>query len=231
MSTRDSGPAISVTSNGPYVVSGAIPLSIETIGLNEKGESWEYLPGRAFEVRPVYALCRCGESANKPFCDGAHGAISFDGTETASRAPFDERAERAPGQTMDLADVPDLCAFARFCDGSGSIWNLVGETDSEPVRELVKHEGTHCPSGRLVVSETSTGATIEPPYEPAIVLLEDPQKECGGPIAVRGGIRITSSDGSEYEVRNRMTLCRCGKSANKPFCDGTHADVGFVDGL
>ena len=101
----------------------------------------------------------------------------------------------------------------------------------EPVRELVKHQETHCPSGRLVVSENATGAAIEPAYDPAIVLLEDPQKECSGPIAVRGGIRLTSSQCTAYETRNRMTLCRCGKSANKPFCDGTHADVAFEDGL
>jgi CDGSH-type Zn-finger protein len=231
VSTQDSAASISVTPNGPYIVTGTVPLSVETIGVNEKGESWEYLPGRTFEVRRVYALCRCGESANKPFCDGTHGTIAFDGTETASFEPFAEHAERVPGPSMELAEAPELCAFARFCDGSGSIWKLIGETDSEPVRELVKHQETHCPSGRLVVSENATGAAIEPAYDPAIVLLEDPQKECSGPIAVRGGIRLTSSQGTAYETRNRMTLCRCGKSANKPFCDGTHADVAFEDGL
>ena len=45
----------------------------------------------------------------------------------------------------------------------------------------------------------------------------------GGPIWVRGGIPVASADGKTYEVRNRLTLCRCGRSANKPFCDGSHA--------
>jgi CDGSH-type Zn-finger protein len=44
---------------------------------------------------------------------------------------------------------------------------------------------------------------------------------------VRGGIAVVSADGEQYEVRNRMTLCRCGASSNKPFCDGTHASIKF----
>lgn len=50
-----------------------------------------------------------------------------------------------------------------------------------------------------------------------------------GPLWVRGGIPVESSDGATYEVRNRVTLCRCGRSSNKPFCDGTHKGVGFRD--
>jgi CDGSH-type Zn-finger protein len=59
------------------------------------------------------------------------------------------------------------------------------------------------------------------------VLLEDPQKNASGPIWARDGITIASSDGFTYETGNRVTLCRCGQSENKPFCDGTHAHVGF----
>lgn len=44
-----------------------------------------------------------------------------------------------------------------------------------------------------------------------------------GPIWVRGGIRVESADGNNYEIRNRVALCRCGKSSNKPFCNGAHA--------
>ena len=40
---------------------------------------------------------------------------------------------------------------------------------------------------------------------------------------------VTVADGERYEVRNRVTLCRCGASANKPFCDGAHGDAGFSD--
>jgi len=41
---------------------------------------------------------------------------------------------------------------------------------------------------------------------------------------------VEASDGTTYEVRDRVTLCRCGHSSNKPFCDGTHKVVGFRDG-
>ena len=64
----------------------------------------------------------------------------------------------------------------------------------------------------------------------SISLVEDPQNKVSGPIALRGGILVESSDGTTYEVRNRQTLCRCGKSQNKPFCDGSHIDEGFNDG-
>jgi CDGSH-type Zn-finger protein len=50
-----------------------------------------------------------------------------------------------------------------------------------------------------------------------------------GPLWVRGGVSVEAADGFEYEVRNRVTLCRCGQSNNKPFCDGSHWDVGFKD--
>jgi CDGSH-type Zn-finger protein len=51
-----------------------------------------------------------------------------------------------------------------------------------------------------------------------------------GPLLVRGGIPVESEDGRPYEVRNRVTLCRCGHSRNKPFCDGTHDQIGFREG-
>ena len=52
-----------------------------------------------------------------------------------------------------------------------------------------------------------------------------------GPYWVRGGIPIESADGSTYEVRARMALCRCGHSRNKPFCDGSHVAARFKDPL
>jgi len=75
-----------------------------------------------------------------------------------------------------------------------------------------------------------TGKPIEPELTPAVSLLEDPQVGMSGPLWVKGGIPIESADGRMYEVRNRVTLCRCGKSAKKPFCDGNHLNVRFNDG-
>ena len=76
-------------------------------------------------------------------------------------------------------------------------------------------------SGRLLVWDKD-GNPIEPELEPSIELVEDPSKGVSGPLWVRGGIPIESADGTTYEIRNRITLCRCGKSENKPFCDGIH---------
>ena len=42
------------------------------------------------------------------------------------------------------------------------------------------------------------------------------------PCGCAGGIELTGADGKPYEIRNRMTLCRCGRSENKPFCNGAH---------
>jgi Iron-binding zinc finger CDGSH type len=130
---------------------------------------------------------------------------------------------------MALADAESLCAFARFCDPAGQVWGLVGRTDDAEARRLFVHEAGHCPSGRVVAIDRKTGEAIEPTFEPSIGVIEDTAKSISGPLWVRGGIPITSADGAQYEVRNRVTLCRCGASQNKPFCDGTHASIGFSD--
>ena len=62
-------------------------------------------------------------------------------------------------------------------------------------------------------------------------MVEDPALGCSGPLWVRGGVRIESENGAPYEARNRVTLCRCGESVNKPFCNGSHASMRFRDGL
>jgi len=214
---------IAVTKNGPYLVTGTLPLSEQWIVTNEEGESIDYREGKKYPAQAQYALCRCGHSANKPFCDGSHQKVNFDGTETASNEPYLGQAERIDGPTMSLTDVEGLCAFARFCDPKGRIWNLVKQTDNEETRQIVEYEAAHCPAGRLVVWERSTGKAIEPKFTPSLGLIEDTEKQVSGPVWVRGGIPVVSADGKTYEIRNRVTLCRCGKSNNKPFCDGNHA--------
>ncbi|HXR89437.1 MAG TPA: CDGSH iron-sulfur domain-containing protein, partial [Steroidobacteraceae bacterium] len=84
-------------------------------------------------------------------------------------------------------------------------------------------------AGRLVAWDKNTGAPVEPVLPVSIGVVEDPDQQCSGPLWLRGGIEVVSSDGFAYEVRNRVTLCRCGESKNKPFCDGTHIEIGFRD--
>jgi hypothetical protein len=109
------------------------------------------------------------------------------------------------------------------------VWNLVSQTDNPAAAKHFVREAGDCPSGRLVAWDNASGKAIEPAYEPSIGLIEDPAKGCSGPVWLRGGVQVIAADGFRYEVRNRVTLCRCGASRNKPFCDGTHAAINFHD--
>jgi CDGSH-type Zn-finger protein len=219
---------VTVTKNGPYLVNGGVPIGEQHIVTNPEGESLEWRAGHTYPTEEKCALCRCGHSHNKPFCDGTHSKIGFDGTETASREPFREQANRSEGPGLTLLDAEKLCSFARFCDTHGQIWNLIDRTDEPEIREVVRHQAGSCPSGRLVVLEAATGKPLEPHLPPSIGLVVDAAKGVLGPLWVRGGIPVTAADGTTYEVRNRVALCRCGASSNKPFCDGSHASIGFT---
>lgn len=228
---KSKGATVRITKDGPYLVSGNLPLAKQTIGTSASGESVSWEQGEEFPAQEKYSLCRCGRSANKPFCDGTHTKVGFDGTETASRRPYLDQAKVMRGPRMSLTDVESLCAFARFCDPHGQVWNLVDRTDNAVARKYFVKEAGDCPAGRLVAWDNETGNAIEPSFEPSIGLVEDPANACSGPLWLRGGVQVVGADGFAYEVRNRMTLCRCGESQNKPFCDGTHASMKFDDGL
>ena len=222
---------ILISKDGPCIVSGDIPLVVEIITNNKDGYSWDWKQGKKFETKSEYYLCRCGKSANKPFCDGTHKRIRFNGKETASKIPYAKQAQNMDGPALILHDAENLCVFARFCDPEGKIWSLIENTDDPKTRELVIREAMHCPSGRLTLHDKKTGKEIEDKLSPSIGVIEDPPLKCSGPLWVRGGITIESHDGTRYEIRNRVTLCRCGASQNKPFCDGSHASIKFNDGL
>jgi hypothetical protein len=146
--------------------------------------------------------------------------------------PVTEQAQVLEGPSMQLADAEVLCAFARFCDPNGQVWNEVKDTNDPKVRVQFLQQVGNCPSGRLIAVDKHDGESIEPKLPHSIGLVEDPAQKCSGPLWVRGGIALVGADGQAYEVRNRMTLCRCGKSENQPFCNGAHAaDPKFRDGL
>jgi len=215
-------PQVKITKNGPYIISGRIPLTDQIIIVNEDGIPVEWRTGKKYPTQEKCGLCRCGNSKNKPYCDGTHIKIDFDGTETANTRPYIELAKVMDGPELKLTDLEDLCASARFCHRAGEIWTLIPKSNQPEARKIAIEEACNCPSGRLVVWDKKTNKPIEPNFEKAIGLIEDPQLACSGPIWVQGGIQITSTDGLPYEVRNRVTLCRCGKSTIKPFCDSSH---------
>ncbi len=212
---------IKVTVNGPYIVSGGVPLAAQRIVLDANGECLEWKDTRRYPEKRIYSLCRCGKSKKLPFCDGTHLETHFDGTETAGHKAYLDLCKLYTGPALDLEDAEALCAHAEFCDRAGGIWKLIERSNDPEARRIAIEEGCNCPSGRLVVLDKE-GKAIEPALEPSIGVVESPAGELLGPLWVRGGIPILSAKGEMYEVRNRVTLCGCGKSANKPFCDSSH---------
>ncbi|OOZ17975.1 hypothetical protein BOW28_03760 [Solemya velum gill symbiont] len=223
---------IKILPDGPYAIQGEIPLTRKSIMRSEGGESLAWSMDGDVETMPDYALCRCGASRNKPFCDGSHATIEFDGSETADRKSYSESQKEYPGKGILMKDVRSLCFHAGFCSNRATnAWELSRKTDDIQARTELIAMVEHCPSGALTYAldnarkhhETGEAAwqSIEPALSRSIALMPN------GPIWVTGGIKIIRSDNTPLEIRNRVALCRCGHSKNKPFCDGTHAEVGF----
>jgi len=229
---------IKILPNGPYAVKGDIPLVRKTLVRSEAGEALAWRLDGELETRPNYVLCRCGASSRKPFCDGSHAAIPFDGKETADSAPSGDRQKTYPGDGLTLKDDRSLCIHAGFCHSRVTdAWRLTKDTADIQVRIQVIGMIEHCPSGALsyVLAESAVSEQSEQPSSgvPVVETLEPHLAQAiavipNGPLWVTGGVPIVRSDGIPLEVRNRVTLCRCGHSKNKPYCDGTHAEIGFV---
>jgi CDGSH-type Zn-finger protein len=224
MVAKNSKMKIKICADGPYTVYGGVPLMEQILVPDAEGLSTQWHKGKEYPVQEEYDLCRCGNSKNKPFCDLSHSENFFDGVETASREPFASQSEpKTVGPELELTDVVSLCALARFCDRAGGVWDNTRASNDPEAKKIALQEVGDCPAGRLVLHDKG-GNLIEPEFDPSIGLVLDPVVAELGPLWVRGGIPIESADGTIYEVRNRVTLCRCGKSTNKPFCDGRHTD-------
>ncbi|MBI0582869.1 MAG: CDGSH iron-sulfur domain-containing protein [Methanomassiliicoccus sp.] len=221
---------IKVTKDGPYIVTGNVPLIKEAAIRGKDGVPYEWRKLHEYEERGTYSLCRCGRSGDAPYCDGTHTKIGFDGTETADMKLYKERSKLIEGPTVDLVDTTDLCVGAQFCHRAGGVWKLVAHSDEGNKRDLAIEISGNCPAGRLETCEKGSGEKVEPPFEMSISVTEDPGRKASGPLWVKGGIPIESAEGIMYEPRNRVTLCRCGRSFKMPYCDGTHLRTGFKDG-
>ena len=201
-------PAIECKPNGPYLVRGLEDL-----------RDWR---GNRMETKPVMALCRCGGSANKPFCDGTHQKNGFSGAKLPDRGV--DKRESYPATRITIHDNRSICAHAGYCtDGLKSVFKYKQEPWIDPAGDTVDAiiETIHrCPSGAL--SYTLDGVAGEyPPRKPAITATKD------GPYAVTGGARLLEQERAQGASTEHYTLCRCGGSRNKPFCDGTHWSIGF----
>ncbi len=221
---------IVVMENGPYRVQGDIPVYKETLMKDENGYRWIDRE-RIKTPSGGSVLCRCGKTKRAPFCDGNHKS-GFNGR---IRAPFDTAEERAivfEGPGVHMRDDIDLCSWSRFCHtAEGKVWDILEQTDQAEIRDAVIQGCQECPSGRLTAIDPESGEELEPELEQEIAVTQDPEKGVSGPLVVRGGIPVEAPDGTRWEVRNRVTLCRCGRSHNTPFCDARHATTEYNDGM
>ena len=209
-SESDSLPTIRCKPDGPYLVSRLGTL------MNSRSET--------IATKETIALCRCGESSNKPFCDGTHVKIGFEDSKKSERTR-DKRSDYI-GKAITVHDNRGLCAHAGVCtDRLPSVWRLGIEPWIDPDGasvEAIVEAIEACPSGAL--SYTIGGEERRDGDQPAAIRLAK-----NGPYVVTGNISLEAVEFGEGVSREHFTLCRCGASKNKPFCDGSHYDAGFED--
>jgi CDGSH-type Zn-finger protein len=202
-------PSIKPLPNGPYFVKGLEQFS------NRKGP---------IETKEAMTLCRCGGSENKPFCDGTHAKIGFSSDKLDGRVQ--DRREDYTGDDITIHDNRGVCAHAGYCtDGLPSVFRLKQEPWIDPKGASQKEVAAviqKCPSGAL---SYSVGRTEYRNREgrPAIVIAPN------GPYIVSGAPELLDTPRGEGASPEHFTLCRCGGSKNKPFCDGTHWHKKFTD--
>ena len=175
-------------------------------------------------AKPTLTICRCGESKNKPFCDGTHARIGF--TDEKSPDRVSDKKESYTGKSITIHDNRGICSHAGFCtDNLPGVFRMGTEpwidpegADIEDIKRIIRM----CPSGALSYTENEkeTNAFFD---EAEIYIAKN------GPYYVRGGIEIENVPLGDGASKEHYTLCRCGKSGNKPRCDGTHWYGAFKD--
>ena len=207
--SSENKPNINPMPDGPYLVKNLKNFA------NQKGP---------IETRETMALCRCGESANKPFCDGTHAKIGFSSAKLAGRV--EDKRENYPGKKITIHDNRGICAHAGRCtDGLAAVFRLKEEpwihADAASADEIIATI-QKCPSGALSTSVADVEHG-DRDGEPTIFVAPN------GPYVVSGGPDLGDTTHAEGASKEHFTLCRCGGSKNKPFCDGTHWQIEFKD--
>lgn len=169
-------------------------------------------------------LCRCGGSSSKPFCDGTHLKNDFS-DKNLNNGKSDKR-ENYPGKRITIHDNRGICSHAGFCtDGLSAVFKMKEEPwidpDGAEVEEII-NTIKKCPSGALSYSIDDVEHR-DRMGKPLVKVTKN------GPYAFSGGIRLNNQAQGEGASAEHFTLCRCGGSKNKPFCDGTHWHIGFED--
>ena len=207
MSDEKQKPSIRPAENGPYLV-----------------QNLENLTGKdgSLETKPMVALCRCGGSSNKPFCDGTHAKNGFSSAKADDRVP--DKREDYEGEEVTIHDNRGICAHAGFCTKKlSSVFRMKQEPwidpDGAPTEEVIAAIKS-CPSGAL---SYSIDGVMQQDHggDPMIFIAPN------GPYAVKGGVELMDVTWGEGASRELYDMCRCGQSKNKPFCDGAHWNTKF----
>ena len=217
-SRTDAGPEIRIENNGPYVVSNLDHLV-------------DWL-GREIPLQGRTSLCRCGQSGNKPFCDGSHVTAKFSGDKDPNRVA--DKRDVYEGQQIEIFDNRGICAHSGFCtDRLSSVFHVGADpfiTPSGGRMDEIIQAVRACPSGALSYGIDKIEARIQVDQDraPAIEVSKD------GPYRITGGVRVLDESGNDVpraqgSSREHFSLCRCGHSQNKPFCSGMHWYVKFAD--
>lgn len=211
-----SRPQIVPLPNGPYyLLVDQEPKTVKYLQTS-KGESRANFPG--------VALCRCGGSQNKPFCDGTHGKNGFQDKKLTD-GKWNKRVNYK-GKEITIHDNRGICAHAGKCtDNLASVFKLKEEPWIDPdgaMADEIIDTIRQCPSGALSYSVDGVEPRAQE-REPMVTVSKD------GPYEVTGGIELVGVERMEEVSEEHYTLCRCGGSKNKPFCDGTHWHIKFKD--
>lgn len=133
--------------------------------------------------------------------------------------------KRYEGDSITITWNAERCIHAAECvrglpsvfDSDRRPWIDPAGANADEIAAVIDR----CPSGALGYERT-TGSS---PSAAAPVSI---RVQAGGPLFVRGPVALSAGDGSSIEAPERIALCRCGGSSKKPFCDGTHAKIGFT---
>lgn len=211
---------VTVATDGPYLVVGPAATKLD---------SWL---GEPLDPPPVVALCRCGGSASKPWCDGRHAENGFSGAKRADRVP--DALEVYQARQFAITDNRGLCAHSARCsDAVPTVFRTGTEPFVAPAggrADDILRAVQACPSGAL-------GAALEGRRADELAdTRRDPMIEVSkdGPYRLTGGIEVLDPEGAPVPrptgaSPEHASLCRCGHSSNKPFCSGAHWYTDFTD--
>jgi CDGSH-type Zn-finger protein len=162
-------------------------------------------------------LCRCGHSKNKPYCDGTHAEVGFSSDKQDGRLP--DRVKDYTGERITIHDNRGVCSHAEYCvRESPEVFQFDARPWIRPDADAPEKTALtieKCPSGAL--SYTRDGVLHKDlERSPSMYIAKN------GPYDVVGSPELRDPDGNVPESGEHYALCRCGRSKNKPFCDGAH---------